>query len=74
MEFEVTAKIKNDLSDWKEDFFVKCDSESDAEASIKDIVEHFNSTMKPGEQKRKLVEILSVEPSDDETEAYSMPY
>jgi hypothetical protein len=63
----IKAKIKiaehEDSTAWIEEFTI--DDYNDARECIESIVKHFNETLRPGEEPRKLVEIVSEQLASD---------
>jgi len=54
----VVAKIIDGQSTWEEDFKVSERDIETAENEIKEVITHFNKTLKPGERERTFVELI----------------
>jgi hypothetical protein len=55
----VVAVIKNDRTQWEEDFLVT--SFENARTEVEEVIEYFNSTMKPTDRKRFVVEVKGID-------------
>lgn len=62
--FIAYAKVKNENHQWDEDFDVT--SEETAETEVKETIEFFNDTLKPGELPRTFVELIKVDEVEEE--------
>lgn len=60
---KVKAIIRDNSAQWEESFDVP--QGADAKEFITKIIDHFNATLRPGEERRELVRILSINKSSD---------